>query len=141
MIEFITAIVLIPSAFADSTGGAATPAAGQQTTQGFSIFGMLPLLLILVVMYFMMIRPQQRKQKTHQAMIGAVKPGDEVVTSGGVYGVVAGVDEKENTIWLKVANDVKIKIERFSIARKLEKGDEPDTDLTIMKTSKRLLKP
>jgi preprotein translocase subunit YajC len=119
MIKFIPALLLVSGAHAQAPAGA--PAAGG----GFSLLGMLPLILIVVVMYFLMIRPQQKKQKAHQAMIAAVKPGDEIVTAGGVYGTVAGIDERKNTIWLKIAGDVKIKIERFSIARVVT--DEPDT--------------
>jgi preprotein translocase subunit YajC len=86
---------------------------------------LLPLILIVVVMYFLMIRPQQKKQKMHQAMINQIKNGDEVVTAGGMYGTVAGVDDRKNTVYLKVANDVKIKVERHSIARVVqpETGD------------------
>jgi preprotein translocase subunit YajC len=118
MIRFIPALLLVPAAFAQAP-------AGGSPSGGFSLLGMLPLLLIVVVMYFMMIRPQQKKQKAHQAMIAAIKTGDEVVTAGGMYGTVAGVDDKKNTIYLKVAGDVKIKVERFSIARVVT--DEPDS--------------
>lgn len=78
---------------------------------------LLPFVLIIVVMYFLMIRPQQKRQKALQAMLSALKSGDEVVTMGGVYGTIAGIDEKENTVWLKIAGDVKIKVERASIVR------------------------
>ena len=80
---------------------------------------LLPLLLIVVVMYFLMIRPQQRKQKAHQALISTLKNGDEVVTAGGLYGTVAGIDDKKNTIWLKIGGDVKVRVERFAITRVL----------------------
>jgi len=119
MIRFIPALFLVSSAFAQAPAGGAAPSGG------FNLLGMLPLLLIVVVMYFLMIRPQQKKQKAHQAMISAVKTGDEVVTAGGMYGTVAGVDDRKNTVYLKVSNDVKIKIDRFSIARVVT--DEPDT--------------
>ncbi|NUO19216.1 preprotein translocase subunit YajC [bacterium] len=90
-------------------------AEGQQAP---SMLGaLLPFVLIIVVMYFLMIRPQQKRQKAHAAMLAALKQGDEVVTMGGVYGTIAGIDEKENTMWLKIANEVKIKVERSSIAR------------------------
>jgi preprotein translocase subunit YajC len=78
---------------------------------------LLPFVLIIVVMYFLMIRPQQKRQKQHAAMLAAIKSGDEVVTAGGMYGNVAGINEQDNTIWLKVANDVKVKVDRGSIAR------------------------
>ena len=80
---------------------------------------MLPIVVIVVVMYFLMIRPQQKRQKAHQQMLSALKTGDEVVTAGGVYGTVAGIDEKKNTIYLKITGDVKIKVERASVTRVL----------------------
>jgi preprotein translocase subunit YajC len=92
----------------------AAPATGGP--MGFLV-SMLPLILIVVIMYFLMIRPQQKKAKAHQAMMEALKQGDEVVTSGGIYGIIAGV--KKNTLYLKVAEGVKIEIERFAIARVL----------------------
>ncbi|MCB1059059.1 MAG: preprotein translocase subunit YajC [Calditrichaeota bacterium] len=78
---------------------------------------LLPFVLIIVVMYFLMIRPQQKRQKQHTAMLAAIKTGDEVVTAGGMYGNVAGINEQENTVWLKVANEVKVKVDRGSISR------------------------
>jgi len=71
-------------------------ASGQEQGQGGGLGGlggMLPLILIVVVMYFLMIRPQRKRQKAHQEMVTALKTGDEVVTSGGIYGTVSGVDE------------------------------------------------
>ncbi len=86
---------------------------------------LLPLLLIVVVMYFLMIRPQQKKQKAHQALINALKNGDEVVTAGGMYGTVAGIDDKKNTVWLKIGTgDVKVRIERFAITRVLTDAEK-----------------
>jgi preprotein translocase subunit YajC len=87
---------------------------------------LLPLILIVGVMYFLMIRPQQKKQKAHQAMINQIKNGDEVVTAGGMYGTVAGVDERKNTVFLKVASEVKIRVDRHSIARVVQ-ADAGDT--------------
>ncbi len=106
MISFTTLFSSVPMTLAQ--------AGGSQP----SMFGsLLPLVLIVVVMYFMMIRPQRKRQKAHQALISALKSGDDVVTSGGIYGTVAGVDEKGQTLWLKVTPDVKIKIDRAAIAR------------------------
>jgi preprotein translocase subunit YajC len=100
--------------FIAGTTLAQAPAAAAQP----NLIGALgPILLIVVIFYFLMIRPQQKKQKMHQAMISQIKNGDEVVTAGGMFGTVAGVDERKNTVYLKVANDVKIKVERHSIAR------------------------
>ncbi len=97
--------------------------AQQATPQPSLISSLLPLILIVVVMYFFMIRPQQKKQKAHRLLIESLKPGDEVVTSGGLYGTVAGVDEKNGSLWLKISGDVKVRLERHAIARVVS-GDE-----------------
>lgn len=91
-----------------------------------NMFGMfLPLILIVLVMYFLMIRPQQKRQKQHAAMINALKTGDEIVTTGGVYGTVAGVDDRKNIIYIKIANDIKIKVDRAAVARIITETPEP----------------
>ncbi len=80
---------------------------------------LLPFVLIFVIFYFFMIRPQQKKQKEHQAMITSLKKGDKVVTSGGMFGTIWGIDEKENKVVLKVGDDVKIEYLKSSIAGKV----------------------
>ncbi|MFZ5433013.1 MAG: preprotein translocase subunit YajC [Calditrichota bacterium] len=104
--------------------GATLGQAGAQQPQGGLLPALLPLILIVVVMYFLMIRPQQKKQKAHQAMVTALKPGDEVVTAGGLYGTVAGVDEKKNTLYLKISGDVKVRVERHAITRVITDSGE-----------------
>lgn len=97
----------------------------QATPQQPNIFAtLLPLVLIVVVMYFLMIRPQQKRQKQHQAMINSLKTGDEVVTSGGLYGTVAGTEDRKNFVYLKITNDVKVKVDRGSIARVVTDAQE-----------------
>jgi preprotein translocase subunit YajC len=86
---------------------------------------LLPLILIVVVMYFLMIRPQQKRQKQHQAMVNALKTGDEVVTTGGMYGTVAGVDDRKNVVYLKISQEVKVKVERHAVARVVTEMAEP----------------
>ncbi len=81
---------------------------------------MLPIVLIFAIMYFLIFRPQAKKQKKHQAMISAVQKGDRVVTAGGIHGTVAGVKEKENTLIVKIDDNVKVELSRSSIARKLD---------------------
>ncbi len=86
---------------------------------------LLPLILIFGIFYFILIRPQQRKVKKHQNMLGNLTKGDQVVTEGGVHGTVAGVTD--NIVVLKIAKvkdeDVKIEVSRARIAF-LEKGGE-----------------
>jgi preprotein translocase subunit YajC len=91
-----------------------------------NMFGMfLPLILIVLVMYFLMIRPQQKRQKQHTAMINALKTGDEIVTTGGVYGTVAGVDDRKSVIYVKIASDIKIKVDRAAVSRVVTETPEP----------------
>lgn len=90
-------------------------AARQQT--GNPIFNFLPLILIFVVFYFLLILPQQRKQKQHQKLLDSLKKGDRVITSSGIYGTVVNV--KEQIINLLVADGVKIEIEKGHIVNKL----------------------
>jgi preprotein translocase subunit YajC len=75
--------------------------------------GILIFIPMLLIMYFLMIRPQQKKMKEHQALIASVKAGDEVVTSAGIYGIVSEVDG--DVIWLEVAQELELKIRRSSI--------------------------
>ena len=81
----------------------------------------LPFILIFVVFYIFMIRPQQKKQKQHQAMLTSIKKGDKVVTNGGMFGTVWGIDDKENKVVLKFGEDLKIEFLKSSIAGKVNK--------------------
>jgi preprotein translocase subunit YajC len=74
----------------------------------------LPLVLIFVVFYFLLIRPQQKKAKQHQEMLGRLKKNDEVMTSGGIYGRV--VTLAENVVTLEVAPNVRIRVNRPQIS-------------------------
>jgi len=85
-----------------------------------SLMSMLPLVLMFVVLYFVMIRPQMKKQKEHKAMIDAVAKGDEVVTAGGVLGKINKVGD--SYLGLEVANGVEIQIQRSAVVQVLPKG-------------------
>jgi preprotein translocase subunit YajC len=104
--------VLISPAFAQ----AAAPAAS--TTD--SLMGMLPLVLMFVVLYFIMIRPQMKRQKEHKAMISALAKGDEVVTAGGVLGKVTKLGE--SFVHIEVANGVEMQVQRSAVVQVLPKG-------------------
>lgn len=107
--------MFISSAFAQTAPAAA--AGGDMTS---SLMSMLPLVLMFVVLYFVMIRPQMKKQKEHRAMIEAVAKGDEVVTAGGVLGKISKVGE--NYLGLEVSNGVEIQIQRSAVVQVLPKG-------------------
>ena len=80
----------------------------------------VPMVLIFAVMYFLIFRPQAKKQKQQQAMISALQKGDKVVTSGGIYGTIVGIKENEKTLLIEIAEKVKIKVSRTSISGKVE---------------------
>ena len=84
---------------------------------GSLITSLMPLALIFVIMYMLIIRPQQKKQKDHQRMIDALKKGDEIVTNGGVHGTIMGVKERDQTLIVKIADNVKIEVSRSAVAR------------------------
>jgi preprotein translocase subunit YajC len=106
--------VFISQAFAQ-----AAPAAAASSTES-SLFSLLPLVLMFVVLYFIMIRPQMKKQKEHKAMIEAIAKGDEVVVSGGILGKVAKLDD--NYIRVEVASGVELQVQRGSVVQVLPKG-------------------
>ena len=85
-----------------------------------SLLTMLPLLLMFVVLYFIMIRPQMKRQKEHKAMIEAIAKGDEVVTSGGLVGRVAKMGE--SFLHVEVANGVELQVQRSAVVQVLPKG-------------------
>ena len=105
---------------------AATQAAGQGAGKGNMLMSIVPFVLIFVVFYFFLIRPQNKKQKETQKMISALKKGDKVVTIGGIHGVVTNT--KEETIVIRVDDNAKIEINRSAVASvitdKVEKKEE-----------------
>ena len=101
---------------------AQAPAGAAQQPQSMIGFAM-PLLLI-VMFYFMLIRPQRRAQKEQQARLAALKTGDEVIAAGGIHGLVTNVAER--TVTLKIADGIKIKVEKASVVSVTKKSDEPD---------------
>jgi len=74
---------------------------------------MVPFVLIFVLFYFVLIRPQQKRQKEHAKLVSAIKSGDQVVTNAGIHGIVANV--KEKTVIIKVADNVKIEFDRAAV--------------------------
>ena len=97
----------------------AAPAAAASSTES-TLFSMLPLVLMFVVLYFIMIRPQMKKQKEHKAMIEAIAKGDEVVTAGGMLGKVNKLGE--SYVALEVAGNVEVQVQRTAITQVLPKG-------------------
>ena len=99
----------------------AAPAATAAAESPFGgITGMLPILLMFVVLYFVMIRPQMKRQKEHKSMVEALAKGDEVVTSGGMLGRVSKMGE--TYLHIEVANGVELQVQRSSVVQVLPKG-------------------
>jgi preprotein translocase subunit YajC len=107
--------LFISSAFAQTV-----PAAAAGGDMQSSIMSMLPLVLMFVVLYFVMIRPQMKKQKEHRAMIDALAKGDEVVSGGGILGKVTKLGDSH--VSLEVAPGVEIQIQRSAVVQVLPKG-------------------
>ncbi|MBI4417924.1 MAG: preprotein translocase subunit YajC [Ignavibacteriales bacterium] len=82
---------------------------GSGITSTLIMFG-----LIFLIFYFMIIRPQQKRQKERQKMLDGIKKGDKVITGGGVHGTVVGIEEK--TVLVQIADNVKVKVERGSVS-------------------------
>jgi preprotein translocase subunit YajC len=95
---------------------AAAPAAG-----GDMFMSLLPLILIFVVFYFLLIRPQQTKMKQHRAMIENLKKGDQIVTSGGIVAKVVRLEPSDNTLMAEIAPNVQVKVVRSTVADVLNK--------------------
>lgn len=102
---------MVSKAFAMSGG------AGQGGQQGYE--GLIMLVLMFAIFYFLLIRPQQKRAKQHRELVGALKPGNQVITAGGLHGKVAAVEE--STVTVEVATGVKVKLSRSSITE--VKGD------------------
>ena len=96
---------MVDIAYAQAVPGAGGPG---------PIVTILPFILIFVIMYFMVIRPQQKKAKEHQDLLSKLKRNDEVMTSGGIYGKV--IDLKETVVTLEVAPNVRIRVHRPQIS-------------------------
>jgi len=98
---------LIDIAYAMGTGGGAGEGVGS-----FGAF--VPLILMFAIFYFLLIRPQQKKQKEHRQMISNLKKGDRIMTAGGIYGRITGVDEA--TVTVEIAEKVRVKVNRGNIS-------------------------
>ena len=107
--------MFISSAFAQTAPAAAAGGDMQST-----LMSMLPLLLMFAVLYFVMIRPQMKKQKEHRSMIDALAKGDEVVTAGGLLGKVSKIGD--SNISVEIAAGVEVQMQRSAVVQVLPKG-------------------
>jgi preprotein translocase subunit YajC len=105
-------------AMAAPQGGSASP--------GGALGMFVPMAIIFGIFYFMLIRPQQRKEKERRQMIEAVKSGDRILFSGGILGTVTNV--KDNVLMVKIAENVKIEVARGAVSQVVDKGDKVGKD-------------
>jgi preprotein translocase subunit YajC len=105
--------MFVTPAYAQAAGGA-----------GSAFASFVPLILIFAIMYFLLIRPQQKKLKEHQAMVAALRRGDQVVTQGGLIGKVVKVKEDgSNEVEVEIADNVKVRVIKTTIAQVLSKTE------------------
>jgi preprotein translocase subunit YajC len=108
---------MLDAVFAQAAAPAGAP------TQADQMLHMVSILAITVgIFYFLIIRPQQRKQKETEAMLSSIKKGDRVLTSGGLYGTVIGKGAKDDVVVLKVADDVKMEFSKAAIVQVVERS-------------------
>jgi len=108
---------LINTAYAMGLGGSA---AGQG---GNAFASLIPIILMFVIFYFLLIRPQQKKAKEHREMIGQLKKGDRIVTSGGLHGRVTAVNDTIMTV--EIADKVRVKIARGNVSQVMQPSSQP----------------
>ena len=97
-----------------------SPAFAQGAQQGDAFGFLLPMLIIFGAFYFLLIRPQQKRQKEHKKLIGELETGDEVLTAGGILGKVTSVTDLYATV--KIADNVEIKIQKSTVTQVVTKG-------------------
>ncbi|AUN29531.1 preprotein translocase subunit YajC [alpha proteobacterium AAP38] len=111
--------MFISTAYAQAAAGA--PGGGME-----SLMSLAPLVLIFVVFYFLLIRPQQKKLKEHKAMLEALRRGDKVVTGGGIVGTIVKVADDEATV--EIAENVRVRVLRSTITTVLAKTEPAKVD-------------
>lgn len=100
------------------------PGGAGETPKGSAFGGLLPLILIFFVFYFLLIRPQQKKVREHHKLLNALKRGDEVITSGGIHGTITTI--KGDVVDLKIAEGVKMVISKSAIATVVRPPTSPE---------------
>jgi preprotein translocase subunit YajC len=85
----------------------------------------IPLILMFAIFYFLLIRPQQKKSKQHKALLSSIKKGDRIVTSGGLHGVITGVDT--DVVTMEIAPKIRVKVSRGSVAGILRRDESVST--------------
>jgi preprotein translocase subunit YajC len=103
-------------------------AMGQQPggNQGSAIWSFLPIILIFVIFYFLLIRPQQKRAKDHRSLLSSLKVGDQVLTNGGIYGRITGL--RDDVVTVEISDKVRVKVSRGHIAGVSKSSDIGKTE-------------
>jgi preprotein translocase subunit YajC len=110
--------LIIREAFADSV----------ESQKGSTFSNLMPLILIMAVFYFLVIRPQQKKNKEHSEKLKGLSRGDEIVTSGGIIATVSNVPQDGDHILVEIAKDVKVKLHKLYVADFVSKGSQKENE-------------
>lgn len=109
-----------------TTAAPGTPAAAYQEPSAFA--SLLPLVLIFVVFYFLILRPQQKKMREHLDMVSSLKRGDRVLTGGGIIGTVSKLEPENDIVVVEIAPEVKVRVSRPTITNVLQRTGTPETN-------------
>lgn len=119
---------MVNMAYAMGQGGAASPG----SAGGLASF--IPLILMFVIFYFLLIRPQQKKTKEHREMVAGIKKGDRIITSGGIHGQVTAVDDA--TLTVEISDKVRVKLNRANVAGMIQTQTQPTKKIAEPEKSK-----
>lgn len=106
--------MLISTAYAQAAGGAGA---------GSAFASFIPIILIFVVFYFLLIRPQQKRMKDHTAMLNAIRRGDKIVTNGGIVGLVTKVLTEERELQVEIADNVRVRVKQDMVSSVISKTE------------------
>ena len=98
----------------------------QEGGQGSSLVGLALPVLMIVGFYFLLIRPQRNRQKAQQALVASLEVGDDVMTSGGIFGTIVDIDDDEGTVTVEIAPGTRVRMLRQGISQRLVEDDEGD---------------
>ena len=120
---------MLNNLFVNEALAQASEAINEAPVSESSLTSFVPLILIFVVFYFLIVRPQSKKIKEHQVLVNNLKTGNRVVTSGGIVGVVTNVFEKENQVEVEISEGVRVKILKNYVSDLVKKDEEKKSEV------------
>ena len=120
---------MLNNLFVNEALAQASEAINEAPASESSLTSFVPLILIFVVFYFLIVRPQSKKIKEHQVLVNNLKTGNQVVTSGGIVGVVTNIFEKENQVEVEISEGVRVKILKNYVSDLVKKDEEKKSEV------------